>query len=93
MGYRFGIQYIDKVIYHVDMVVLDIDTGIGLMIWEMKIAIWDILSLCLGQRRRVGSGYRRSGSLEALRLVPAATTTAAVAAAAPNTTPPPPTFT
>ena len=27
MGYRFGIQCIDVVIYHIDMVILDIDMG------------------------------------------------------------------
>jgi len=42
------------VIYHIDMVILDIDMGYGLMIWEMTSSmwsswrsIWDILSLCL----------------------------------------------
>ena len=41
-------------IYHIDMVILDIDVGYGLMIWEMTVSIWemttsiwDILSLCL----------------------------------------------
>jgi len=41
------------VIHHIDMVILDIDTGYGLMIWEMtllliwssSISIWDIPSL------------------------------------------------
>jgi hypothetical protein len=41
------------VINHIDMVILDIDMGYGLMIWEMTvsvwsssaISIWDILSL------------------------------------------------
>ena len=40
------------IIYHTDMVILHIDMGYGLMIWEMKvsirsspISIWDILSL------------------------------------------------
>jgi len=43
----------DMVIYHIDMVILDIDMGYGLMIWEMTVSIWlspisnwDILSLC-----------------------------------------------
>jgi len=27
------------VIYHIDMVILDIDMGYGLMIWEMTISI------------------------------------------------------
>jgi len=55
MEYRFGIGYIDVVIYHIDMVILDIDIGYGLMIWEMTvsiwsspISIWDILSPCAG---------------------------------------------
>jgi hypothetical protein len=46
---------IDMVIYHIDMVILDIDTGYGLIIWEMAVSIrssprsiWDILSLWLG---------------------------------------------
>jgi len=40
------------VIYHFDMVILDVDMGYGLMIWEMTVSIrssstsiWDILSL------------------------------------------------
>ena len=48
--YRY--RYIDMVIYHIDTVILDIDMGYGLMIWdmtvsiwEMTISIWDILSL------------------------------------------------
>jgi len=52
MGYRHGIWCIDMVIYHIDMVILDVDVGYGLMIWEMaesmqssSISIWDILSL------------------------------------------------
>ena len=51
-GYRYGISDIDIVIHHIDMVILDIDMGYGLMIWEMSvsilsswISIWDILSL------------------------------------------------
>jgi hypothetical protein len=51
--YRFGIRYIGMVIYHIDMVILDIDIGYGLMIWEMAVSIWssptstwDTLSLC-----------------------------------------------
>ena len=40
MGYRYGIRYIDAVIYHIDMVILDIDKGCGLMIWEMTVLIW-----------------------------------------------------
>ena len=53
-GYRFGIRYIDMVIYHIGMVILDIDRGYGLMIWEMTVLIWsswrstwDISSFCL----------------------------------------------
>jgi len=56
VGHRYGIWYIDMVIYHIyhiDMVILDIDMGYGLMICEMTvsirsspISIWDILSLC-----------------------------------------------
>ena len=53
MCYRYGPWYIDIVIYHVDMVILDIDMGYALVIWEMAvsirsspISIWDILSLC-----------------------------------------------
>jgi len=41
------------IIHHIDMVILDIDMGYGLMIWEMTVSIWsswismwDILSLC-----------------------------------------------
>ena len=46
MGCRYGIWYID-------MVILDIDKGYGVIIWEMTvsiwsspISIWDSLSLC-----------------------------------------------
>jgi len=28
------------VIYHIDMVILDIDMGYGLMMWEMTVSIW-----------------------------------------------------
>jgi len=28
------------VIHHIDMVILDIDMGYGLMIWEMMVSIW-----------------------------------------------------
>jgi hypothetical protein len=45
--------FIEMDIYHIDMVILDIDMGYGLMIWEMTvsirsspISIWDVLSLC-----------------------------------------------
>jgi hypothetical protein len=47
MGYDISIW-----IHHTDIVILDIDTGYGLMIWEMTvsmwsspISIWDTLSL------------------------------------------------
>jgi len=53
IGYRCGVWYINVVIYHIDLVNLDIDMGYGLMIWEMTVSIWsspisicDILSLC-----------------------------------------------
>jgi len=59
------------VIYHIDMVILDIDTGYGPMIWEMTVSIWsstvsiwDILSLCSGPLSTsqadsmVGAGYQ-----------------------------------
>jgi len=54
MDYRYGIRHINiyMVIYNIDTVILDIDIGYGLMIWEMtvsiwssSISIWDILSL------------------------------------------------
>ena len=42
------------VIYHIDMVILDIDMEYGLMTWEMTvsirstpISIWNILSVCI----------------------------------------------
>jgi hypothetical protein len=35
MLYRYGYM----VIYHIDMVILDIDMGDGLMIWEMTVSI------------------------------------------------------
>ena len=38
--YRYGVWYIDKAIYHIDMVILDIDIRYGLMIWQMTVAIW-----------------------------------------------------
>jgi len=51
-GYRYEMGYIDMVIYHIHLVMRDIDMGYGLMIWEMTvsirsspISIWDILSL------------------------------------------------
>jgi len=65
MGHRYGIWYIDTIIYHIDMVILDIDMGYGLMIWEMtvlirssSVSIWDILSLCA---LREGGGAHAGG--------------------------------
>ena len=59
MDYRYGTWAIDMVIYHIDMVILDMEMGDGLMIWEMTVSIWsspmsiwDILPLCLGAQRR-----------------------------------------
>jgi hypothetical protein len=31
------------VIYHIDMVILDIDMGYGLMIWQMTVSMWEII--------------------------------------------------
>jgi len=53
IGYRYGIWYAEMGIYHIDALILGIDMGYGLMIWEMTISIWsssvsilwDILSL------------------------------------------------
>ena len=39
MGYRYGIWYIDMVIHHIDMVILDIDMGYKTSIWEMTVSI------------------------------------------------------
>ena len=39
MVYRYGIRYVDMVIYRIDMVIQDIETGYGLMIWEMTVSI------------------------------------------------------
>ena len=56
MGYRYGIWMTDTVIYHIDRVILDIDTLYWLIIGEMTvsicsspISIWDILSRCTCQ--------------------------------------------
>jgi hypothetical protein len=35
MGYRFRIRFTDMDIHHIDMVILDVGMGYGLMIWEM----------------------------------------------------------
>ena len=40
MGYRYGIWYIDMDIHHMDMVILDIEKGFGISIWEMTVSIW-----------------------------------------------------
>ena len=61
MCYRYEIWYVDMVIHHIDMVILDIDMGYGLMIWEMTVSIlsswismWDTWSLCsVGYYKRV----------------------------------------
>jgi len=39
MGYRFGIRFVDMDIYHIDMVIPDIDMGYGIMTWEMTVSI------------------------------------------------------
>jgi len=39
MGHRYGIWYYDMIIYHIDVVILDIDMGYGLMIWGMTVSI------------------------------------------------------
>ena len=51
MGFRYGIWYVDMVFSHIDMIILDIEMGYGLMIWEMtvsirsfSVSIWVILS-------------------------------------------------
>ena len=53
MGYQFSRRYIDVAIYHIDMVILDIDVGYVLLIWEMTVSIWssslsiwELFSLC-----------------------------------------------
>jgi len=37
--HRYGIRYIDMVIYHIDMVIRDIDMGYGLITWEMTVSM------------------------------------------------------
>jgi len=79
MGYRCGIRLIDMVIYHMDMVILDIDMGYGLMIWQMAasirsspISIWDILSLWsqpYPRRGRTAPGAGRNTRTDPLRRV------------------------
>jgi len=39
MGYRLVIRFVDTVIYHIDMVILDIDIGYWLVIWKMTVLI------------------------------------------------------
>jgi hypothetical protein len=39
MLYRHGKWDIDMVIHHIDLVILDIDMGYGLVIWEMVVSI------------------------------------------------------
>ena len=39
MGYRYGIWYVDMVMCHINMVILDIDMGYGLILWEMTASI------------------------------------------------------
>ena len=39
VGSQFGIWCMDEIIYHIDMVILDIDMGYGLMMWEMTVSI------------------------------------------------------
>jgi len=39
MGYLSRIWYIDMGIYHIDMIILDIDMGYRLVIWEMTVSI------------------------------------------------------
>jgi len=70
MGYRYGIWDIDMVIYHTDMVILDIDMEYGLIMCEMKvsirsssISIWDILLLCLPGATRRTRGAPRGGRM------------------------------
>jgi hypothetical protein len=41
---RFGIWYIDMVIYHIDMFFLNIDMGCGLMILEMTVCMDTVIS-------------------------------------------------
>jgi len=58
MYYRFGIRFIDMVIYRIDLVILDIDVGYGLMIWEMALALCEQTvraALPAGSRRRAPS--------------------------------------
>jgi len=56
-------------VYHIDVVILNIDTGYGFMIWEMTvsirsspISIWDILFVTL----QPGPPYRDAGEVSPL---------------------------
>jgi hypothetical protein len=61
------------VIYHIAIVILDIDMGYGLMIWEMTVSIrsspqsvWDILSLLRRWRESSGAHNPSDGQLSLL---------------------------
>ena len=56
------------ILHYIDMVILAIDMGYGLMIWEMTvwtwsspISIWDILSLCPPCGLAAAMGFTRGG--------------------------------
>ena len=66
------------VIHPIDMVILDIDMGYGLMIWEMtvsiwssSVSIWDILLLYLGPLQHSVAVHPHC---RLLRLLPGAST-------------------
>jgi hypothetical protein len=40
LGYQYRIRYIDMVLYHIAMVIMDIDMGYDVMIWKMTVSIW-----------------------------------------------------
>jgi len=44
MGYGIWDRYVDMVIQNIDMVILDIDIGYGISLWEMTVSI---LSSCI----------------------------------------------
>jgi len=69
MGYRYyGMRYIDTVIHHIDEVILDINMGCGISIWQMTvsilsswISIWDILSLwCLISKLAISTTFHHT---------------------------------
>jgi len=71
MRYRSRLRYVDMVIYHIDMVILDSDMGYGL-IWEVTVSIWssslsicDNASLCALPHVRTRAGSPRSQSVPA----------------------------